>query len=61
MLRLGKALLLSAGAVAVAAGGFAMLGQGAATAQTPAPDHQRVLTQYCQGCHNDKTKTANSL
>src|SRR5688572_875518 len=59
MLSLGKALLLSAGAVAVAAGSFALLGQGAATAQTPAPDHQRVLTQYCQGCHNDKSKIGN--
>ncbi|HJR56019.1 MAG TPA: DUF1592 domain-containing protein [Rhizomicrobium sp.] len=58
-LGLGKALLLSAGAVAVAAGGFALLGQGAATAQTPVPDHQRVLTQYCQGCHNDKTRIGN--
>ena len=54
---LGRPLLASACAIGLAAGGFAVLGQ--ATAQTPPPDHQRVLTQYCQGCHNDRAKTGN--
>src|SRR6478609_4292553 len=59
MVRLTKALLASGCAVALGVSGFAFFGQ--ATAQTPAPpaDHQRVLTQYCQGCHNDRTKTGN--
>ena len=56
--RLAKALVASSCAVAIAAGGFALLGR--ATAQVaPAPDHQRVLTQYCQGCHNDTSKAGN--
>jgi hypothetical protein len=55
MLRL--ALTASACAVAVIGASVALRGQ--ATAQTPPPDHQRVLTQYCQGCHNDKSKTGN--
>ncbi len=55
---LAKALMASSCAVLLAASGVALLGR--ATAQTPAPpDHQRVLTQYCQGCHNDVSKIGN--
>jgi mono/diheme cytochrome c family protein len=54
--RLIRTLLASAGLVATAAVLFELPGH--ADAQTPAPvDHKGVLTQYCQGCHNDRAKT----
>jgi hypothetical protein len=56
--RLAKALVASSCAVAIAAGAFALLGRAKAQV-VPAPDHQRVLTQYCQGCHNDTSKAGN--
>jgi mono/diheme cytochrome c family protein len=52
-----RALLVSAGAVALAALLFELPGHADAQ-PAPAPaDHKQVLTRYCQGCHNDRAKT----
>jgi hypothetical protein len=56
---LGKALMASASAVMVIAAGFALFGQATAQTPPPTPEHQGLLTKYCQGCHNDRSKIGN--
>ena len=56
---LGKALMASASAIVVAAASLALFSQATAQTPPPAPDHQTVLTKYCQGCHNDRSKIGN--
>jgi hypothetical protein len=55
---LARALMASAAVVAVAAGTFVTVDHAAAQGVAP-PDHQALLTRYCQGCHNDTSKIGN--